>query len=60
MFNLRNLGFVITMSEASLGLPGPPLLMAVTLNSYSSPSFKSGTVALVFFPGTVIAFSHGL
>ena len=56
----QNLGLVTTISEASLGFPGPPLFTAVTLNSYSWPSSRSGTVPLVQFPGTVAAFSQGL
>lgn len=47
-------------SEGSLGSPGPPLLTAITRNSYSWPSVRFGTEALVLFPFTVAAFSHGL
>src|SRR5699024_7785963 len=39
-------GRQVTDSEASDGSDGPALLTATTRNSYSSPSIKSGTVAL--------------
>lgn len=47
-------------SDGSLGSPGPPLLMAITRNSYSWPSVRFGIVAFVLFPLTVAAFSQGL
>lgn len=47
-------------SDGSLGSPGPPLLTAITRNSYSWPSVRFGTVAFVLFPLTVAAFSQGL
>lgn len=55
-----NLGLAITGTEASLGSLCPPLFTATTLNSYSSPSVRFGTVALVLFPGTSAALSHDL
>jgi len=58
--NLRNFGLQVITSDGSLGSPGPPLLTATTRNSYSWPSVKFGTEALVLFPFTVAAFSQGL
>lgn len=52
------LGFAITAWLGSLGSDGPPLLTAITRNSYSSPSVRFGTVAVVASPGTVSAGSH--
>uniref|UniRef100_T1GA94 Uncharacterized protein n=1 Tax=Megaselia scalaris TaxID=36166 RepID=T1GA94_MEGSC len=53
-----NLGLAITLCDGSDGSPGPPLLTAITLNSYSSPSVNPGTVAAVVSAGTSIAFCH--
>ncbi|KAE8741320.1 hypothetical protein FOCC_FOCC013174 [Frankliniella occidentalis] len=40
MVGAMNLGLAITDLDASLGSPGPPLLTAMTRNSYSSPSIR--------------------
>lgn len=55
-----NRGLAITGTEASLGSLCPPLFTAITLNSYSSPSVRFGTVPFVALPGISMAFSQVL
>jgi len=43
--NSQFLGLQMTVSEGSLGSLWPVLLRAITRNSYSCPSVRSGTVA---------------
>lgn len=59
-FYLHFLGLQVTDLLASLGSPGPASLTAFTLNSYSVPSSKFGTVALVlsFGPTCLETTSH--
>ena len=59
MSYLQNLGLATIACDGSLGSPGPALLTGTTLNSYSLPSSKRGTVAFSLSPGTSSAFSQG-
>lgn len=56
--NSHFLGLATTDREVSLGSLGPSLLMAITRNSYSSPSSRLLTVASLLVPGTSLAFCH--
>ena len=58
LYYSRKRGFATIGEEASEGSPGPALFTAITLNSYSWPSTRSGTRALVLAPSISKAFSH--
>ena len=48
--DLRNLVLAIIETEGGLGLLGPPLLTALTLNLYSHPSTRPSCLPLIRFP----------
>ena len=53
-------GLATNESDTSLGLPGPALFTAVTLNSYEAPSLRLPTVNLVSVVGVLLAMVHAV
>lgn len=51
-------GLAQMVGVGSLASPGPAALIALTWNTYGSPSVRPGTVADVTPAGTVTAFSQ--
>ena len=53
-------GLATNELDTSLGLPGPALFIAVTLNSYETPSLRLPTVNLVSVVGVLLAMVHAV